>query len=642
MAALPKIANFEKEVAGVVQETVDKAVRKLTDQFDSVAKSMMGKSEQVLDQLKEPFMTLYDAAKINSVGKAFAAAQRKIGDALHKATNTPRRKDQLEILTEKTEQGFSETVDALEKIEQFFKDTEKENRQQEKEEKEKFQEPTSDPVEEVNPKKSADEIFKAMFLGLKTRILAAIPIALKGIALVSIIGTAIEGLVYSITDYTKGALNASESGDNQIAGGIKALLVGVENDIMSKFHALGRWTAAGAALGLPLGIPGIIAGGTVGAALGAAALAVDYLFGDYIQSALDTMVDGTYQLAESVFGTDKDRLQGRIDDMKKKSSSINEAIEKSILAISELRVQLTQAELSGNSATADILRRKINTNEKIIADGKVQLEKIQQKEESFKKEMALADASFFEKFGNWAGEVSSSMDRALLALVPNSVVQWFAEKERALSDWTSAAALRVEAAFMGTVDSIVGAYDENIAKPIEKWWSNVEKLSGLAYGIVETKITETWDSFMNMLTEEIPDTITSIITGMKNKLKEYFDYAKNLGSVMYEEISFSDFNPFAEGPSYAERIGQRMSSIETSSRIRENAASQNANAEAAFSAINDSLAAALDKASNTNVNSVKTTKVENNAYYDSGLSVRDRDPVSARDYMGVNGMMVLP
>lgn len=633
MAALPSVENFERDLSQMINGKLDKAFSAITERFKVLGDSISNQTGKILNTVSGPFVSMGDAIKINTVGKLMERVRDKMGGVAKLITGRE-RKGPLETLSEITKKGFDKTVEALEKLDQHFKDEDERKRQEDEKVKTKPDNPKPEPDKKPE---GVGGFIKSFFLGIKDKFVKALPLILKGVSLVGIATLAIQGIVNTLGDFLEGEFKASENGANKIAGGMRAVLAGVEGNILSRISAIGRWTAVGATLGVAGGIPGIIAGGMLGSAVGAVVVAIDIFFKDQVELLLDHMVDGFTQAIEVFRGGDIDRIQGRIDDMKNRESRIVKEIEKTADIIDKLKVQIQEAQEAGNSATFKVLRRQLVEAEKSQEENLAKLDANTQRMESFQRELRSAEAGFMDRVAN----LSADFNAFFYSFVPDSITQWIREKADGVMNFVSASKEWIAKSYSDVADAAANFWKRTFTDPFNEFYPKLKEWAQNAYETVYSKISENVNGLISFFTEDIPNTISEFIDGVKQKLKDSFQYIKELGKAAYDEISFSDFNPFSEGPSYSERISKRMEDNARSTRIRENSAAQNSNAEQAFQATNDSLQRMYGQRPFVQQNNANT-QVNNSSFHASPLGVRDRDPASIRDMVLSNGLVINP
>lgn len=643
MVAIPSIQNFDRDLGNLISGKLDSALEGIIDKFSKIGDEITGKASGLMDKIKEPFVSIRDAMKINITGRAM--------DRVRQLAPLPglRRKDpvetSLEHLSEVSEKGFKDTVDSLNKIEDYFRwENEKD-----KANEQKFEEPETPPNPE-DPKDSDTKSFGAMFLaGMKNFLEKVFSGLLKLGAATLVAGLVFNGIRTMFDDVQKGIDLSATNGSSEETGAIRGLLLGFENDLMSRINALGRWAAIGAAAGIPGGIPGIIAGGLMGAGLGVVAQGIDYFIGDYIDRALDGLVDGLASAIETFSGGDKDRINKRLSSLGAKEEKIAKELEAIYDNLEKLQKDLADEEAKGNDARANRIRREIS---KVKAQYEAKLEEFDSNRtriRGFEKELAEADMAFTEKVGQRFVENNKAQTQAIL-----DAIDW------AFGDGT---AEKIDKNINGVKDSVINYIDESwsmFKRPFVKGWEATKEIWNNGMNYLDAEIEKSkkyWtglfddtvntvvagvDSIGEFLTKTIPETIGDFFDNLKTRLRSAFDYVKELGKIMYQEISFSDFNPLADGPTYSERISSRMAEFEASSRIRENSEKQNASADAAFSAITDSADTAFEKAVQASVGIQNNQSLTQNSYYDSGISVRDKDPASLKDALIICGFVMNP
>ena len=641
MAALPSIQNFDRDLGQLISGKLDDALEGIVERFSKIGDDISGQARTFLGKIKEPFVSIRDAMKINITGRAM--------DRVRQLAPLPglRRKDPLEesvnALTEVSEKGFKETVDSLNKIEEFFRWDEEKR----KAEEDKFQEPEPEPTPE-EPKDSETKSFGAMFMAGMKNFLGKVFTGLLRLGaaagLAVIIGN---GLRTVFDDVGKGIENSLTNGHAEETGAIRGLLLGFQDDLMSRINALGRWAGIGAAAGIVGGIPGIITGGLIGAALGGAVMGIDYLFGDYIDRTLDAAVDGLATAIETFTGGDSDRIKKRLSSLNANEDRIGKELEAIYDRLEALQKELADQEAAGNDARANRIRREIT---KVKAQQEEKLKEFDSNRNrirGFEKELAEADMGFIEKVSDRFVENNQAQTQAI-----KDAIDWMfgegttASVDKSINDIKESVANYVSESwemfkrpFVQGWNAVKGVWNDGmdyLDKEIERtkaYWAGLydEAVNNVVSGV---------DSIGKFLTETIPETIGGFFDNLKSRLQNAFAYVKELGKIMYEEISFSDFNPLSDGPSYGERINARLADFEASSRIRENSERQNANAEATFNVINESADKAFERAVQASVGVQNNQSLTQNSYYYSGISVRDKDPASLKDAMIAGGFVM--
>ena len=644
MVAIPSVQNFDRDVGRIISGKLDSALEGIIDRFSKIGDEITGKASSMMDKIKEPFVSIRDAMKINITGRAM--------DRVRQLAPLPglRRQDpiekSLESLSEISEKGFKDTVDSLNKIEDYFRWDEEKKRAQE----DGYNEPESPKPEDNEPKESETMSFGAMFLSGMKNFLGRMFSALLKLGAAGLVA----GLIYNgfntfFDDAKKGMELSATNGSAETTGAIRGLLLGFENDLMSRINALGRWAAIGAAAGVAGGIPGIIAGGLMGAGLGALVQGIDYFIGSYIDRTIDGMVDGLSSAIETFTGGDKDRISKRLSSLNANGERITKELESIYDRLEQLQNELAVEEQKGNDARANRIRREITKVKEQQEEKLKEFDANRTRIRGFETELAEADLAFSEKVGKRFVENNKAQTQAILDMIDGIFGENSGER------------------FNNSIESIkdstmefVSTSWEMFKRPFKNGWEATKEVwnNGMTY--LDNEIERTKDywtglyddtvnsvvsginSIGTFLTETIPNTIGDFFDRLKSKMASAFDYVKELGKIMYEEISVQDFNPFADGPTYGERISARMAEYEASSRVRENSAAQNSSADATFSAITDSADASFEKAVQASVGIQNNQSVTQNSYYDSGISVRDKDPASMKDALISGGFVMNP
>nr|CAI3971078.1 hypothetical protein ORM20_00024 [Ochrobactrum phage ORM_20] len=643
MVAIPSIQNFERDLGSMISGKLDEALEGIVDKFSKIGDELTGRASGLLDRIKEPFVSIRDAMKINITGRAM--------DRVRAIAPLPglRRQDPVESslvnLSEVTEKGFKDTVDSLNKIEEYFKWQD----EKQQAEDDKYQEPN----QEQNPEPTQEDKkdFSAMILGGFKNFLGKVFSFLTKGALVIGVGTLIwNGISKMFDDVTKGIDFAEDAGMNREAGAIRGLLLGFQDDLMSRISAMGRWAAIGAMAGIPGGPGGILAGGLLGAALGGAVMIVDQWIGDYINRGLDALYDGADQFMEVFTGGNEERIKGRIADLMKKEDAMGKELEGYYDRIESLEKQIRKAELEGNDAIVNRLKRELTKVKDAQASKLADFDANRERIRGFQDELDVADKGFMDRLSLlWKDNIELPLTNATQYILETMFGKDIGRRMNEWADYiyegtTGYLKTSWEMAtrpFVNGWKSLTGVWDDGmnyLDKEIERtklYWTGL-------FDETVNKVVSGVDSIGTFLTETIPDFVGGFFDNLKKKMADAFTYVKELGKVMYEEISVSDFNPFSDGPTYGERISARMAEYESKSRIRDNAESKNASADATFTAIQESADRAFERAVNANVGISNQTKVENNSFYDSGIAVRDKDPASVRDLLTINGITTNP
>lgn len=643
--ALPNIARLEESIADKISDVVTNSVDKAVSTLKNVTDDLMKKTSGAFDEFKAPILKLKDVFAFNFSTRVL---DRITGILPMWEKKGDRLEELVEELNTKTETGFGDTVNALNKVaDQLAWQAEKDAY-----ENEKIKDDSSPSFVEDEKDEKSNFSISGMFMGFArgffSKLLRAIPIA-------AIAGIAFYSFKDLFEDMTKGQAAAAENGIGGAAANFQTIVGGLEGDIMSQFKAAGRWASAGFVAGLPFGgpIPGGLVGALIGGVIGAAVIGLQNWIGyEKFGAAVDSIVDKYNSAVEFFTGTDIERLERRIDELKKGRENFIDKATAANDEVASLEKQIDEQRQLGNTAHVSILEGQLRKKKESVKYFQDLMDSYDERIYKMEDDIKNADEGFIKQakdftvdtlayvgtlpiralqsLGDWitGGDWSKGFTDDHETFMKENFIVYF-------KDWSSRQYDNIVNWVGDTYDSGKEYVMQALADGKDFVLQKAEDMKNLVYDKVV--------SVGSFFTETIPETINDIIEGLKKKLYGAFEYVKDLGTAMYEEISFSDFNPFGSGPSYGERISERMDAMENSRRIGEEVSRVNANAEASLDVIKDSFDAALEKSvQNTNVSSVRQTNVSNNQFISRGMNPRNDDRTSILTEVLAGGGVISP
>lgn len=500
------INDLPEEISSVSDNISTKIEDTLKDTSDNLVSKITGPFESVIDFLQPTAL----AAGIGGLVSSITPPSKKI-------------LEESKMILQDSESLYNDQKDILlsidSNLENIFGLLRKDILGDEFDEEKQKPTKTEDSPEESIPEEASPQGITGSLIGL----LAGIPFI--GTAIAGILGTGIistlaavfagAGIVSvvaaAVTEgfftYFKAKDLASEIGVGGNTSGITSIFTGLDGDILSSLGTVGRWATAGAIIGSVVPVFGTITGGIIGAAIGAIVTGLTNWLGfDNVARAVQGAVDFANTAIESVFGTDVERIKGRIKEIKSAKESNNKKLAEISSEIKDAEMKLSEARSVGDKETVRILEKRLTlfNEEKEKINGVIK--SLDENLEAKTEEMNSANSGFIGGLVEMydTAKTNTLAFGSTLAGFPGDISNFFSEKTEALK-------------------TLVSGLTERVS-------NSLGNLSDIAFNKAN-QISEGVKNFFTGIFDSISEKVLSLLTEVENiifdKIPEFFDSIKN-------------------------------------------------------------------------------------------------------------------